>query len=172
MERFTAETLDLLRRTAEVEIETRLAAGKPDHRTVIWVVVDVADRVLIRSYLGAKARWYREVLAQPAASILVGDSRIEVRVEPAQDDESVTACSRALEAKYPGRTSTQAMLRPEILDTTLELLPVDARWERRERHVDRGASFKVEPVDLRLKPGIELDDIEGLLDQLEGPHRR
>ncbi len=44
--------------------------------------------------------------------------------------------------------------------------------ERRERQACRGASFKVEPMDLGLKPGIELDDIEGLLDQLEGPRRR
>ncbi|MBA2275701.1 MAG: DUF2191 domain-containing protein [Chloroflexi bacterium] len=44
--------------------------------------------------------------------------------------------------------------------------------ERKERPAGRGALFKVEPLDLGLKPGIELDDIEGLIDQLEGPHRR
>lgn len=123
MERFSPETLDLLRRTAEVEIETRLAAGRPAHRTVIWVVVDDRDHVLIRSYLGAKARWYREALAQKVASILVGDRRVDGRVEPAADDARVEACSRALREKYPGRRSTEEMLRPEILDTTLEVLP-------------------------------------------------
>ncbi len=44
--------------------------------------------------------------------------------------------------------------------------------DRREHQAGRGASFKVEPLDLGLRPGIELDDIEGLLDRLEGPHRR
>ncbi len=126
MERFTADTLDVLRRTAEVEIETRMAAGEPVHRTVIWVVVDEAHRVLVRSYLGAQARWYREALAQKAASILVGDRRVDVRIEPAADDARVEACSRALNEKYPGRRSTEAMLRPEILDTTLELSPAES----------------------------------------------
>ncbi len=72
-----------------------------------------------------------------------------MRVEPAQDDERIQACSRALEAKYPGRSSTQAMLRREILDTTLELLPSQSR------------SLRIEPADLGLKAGVELDDIEG-----------
>ncbi|MDQ3554648.1 MAG: DUF2191 domain-containing protein [Chloroflexota bacterium] len=44
--------------------------------------------------------------------------------------------------------------------------------DRREHQASRGASFRVEPLDLGLRPGIELDDIEGLLDQLEGKHRR
>ena len=124
MECFTSEALDLLRLTAEVEIETRMAAGEPEHRAVIWVVVDEEDRVLIRSYLGAKARWYREAVAEHAAAIIVGDHRVDVRIEAAGDDERVAACSRALEGKYPRRRSTEAMLRPEILDTTLELLPL------------------------------------------------
>ncbi len=125
MERFTDEDLGLLRRMAEVEIETRMAAGTRVHRTVIWVVVDPADRVLIRSYQGAQARWYREALASRTAVILVGESRIGVRVDPVADGERIAACSRALEAKYPSHGSTQAMLRQEILDTTLELLPAE-----------------------------------------------
>ena len=42
----------------EVEIETQ-APGGSAHRTIIWAVVDDAE-VLIRSYRGATARWYRE----------------------------------------------------------------------------------------------------------------
>lgn len=125
MERFSDDDLHLLRRTAEVEIETRPAADEAVHRTIIWVVVDPADRVLIRSYQGARARWYREALASRTGVILAGDSSVAVRVEPATDDERIKACSRALEAKYPSHGSTQAMLRQEILDTTLELLPVE-----------------------------------------------
>lgn len=108
-------------------IETRPATGDGLHRAVIWVVVDEADRVLIRSYLGAAARWYREAVAAKAATVVVGDSRIDVRVEGAQDEERVAACSRALEAKYREGSSRWAMLRAEILDTTLELLPPGAR---------------------------------------------
>lgn len=32
--------------------------------------------------------------------------------------------------------------------------------------------FKVAARDMGLKPGFDLDDIEGLLDRLEGPYRR
>ena len=32
--------------------------------------------------------------------------------------------------------------------------------------------FKVKARDMGLKPGFDLDDIEGLLDRIEGPHRR
>lgn len=124
MDRFGPETLQLLRRTKEVRIETRMAPGGPVHRTVIWVVVDEAGRVLIRSYRGAQARWYRQALEAGTAAVLLGGTRIEVRVERAIDQARVTACSAALEAKYPGRRSTDEMLRPEILDTTLELVPV------------------------------------------------
>ena len=43
--------------------------------------------------------------------------------------------------------------------------------------LDRRASsdlppFKVKARDMGLKPGFDLDDIEGLLDRLEGPYRR
>ena len=32
--------------------------------------------------------------------------------------------------------------------------------------------FRVTPYDMGLRPGIEIDDIEGLLDRLDGPTRR
>ena len=34
------------------------------------------------------------------------------------------------------------------------------------------SSFRIAPRDLGLRPEIELDDIEGLLDRLDGPDRR
>jgi predicted transcriptional regulator len=34
------------------------------------------------------------------------------------------------------------------------------------------ASFNVRARDLGVRPGVDLDDIEGLLDRLEGPTRR
>ena len=49
----------------------------------------------------------------------------------------------------------------EALRRGLELLPGGPR--RR---------FEVVPHDLGARPGVDLDDVEGLLDALEGPGRR
>ena len=90
------------------------------------MVVDAADRALIRSYRGAGARWYREAVATEAAALLVGETRVPVRLESATDPERIEACSRELEAKYAGDPATPAMVRPEILGTTLECRPSEA----------------------------------------------
>jgi len=102
---------------------TRVAGGADPHRTIIWVVVDERDRVLIRSWRGSGARWYREATSGGPVELEVGRLRVAVRVVQATDDERVAACSRWLETKYAGDPATPGMVRPEILDTTLEVLP-------------------------------------------------
>lgn len=119
---FDAATLDVLRERREVRIETR-SAGEAVHRTIIWVVVDDRDRVLVRSYRGAGARWYREALSGRPVALEVDQTSLPVGIEVAADPERVAACSRALEAKYAGDPATPAMLRDEVLGTTLELTP-------------------------------------------------
>lgn len=121
-DRFDAGTLALLRDELEVRIETRGSAGEV-HRTIIWVVVDVADRVLIRSYRGSSARWYREVLANGTATLISGTETIPVRIEAATDPQRVGTCSEELKRKYAGDPATPAMIRDDVLDTTLELRP-------------------------------------------------
>lgn len=120
---FGADLLDRLRRQIEVDIETRATADAPPHRTIIWVVVDAEDRVLIRSYRGAGARWYREATSVTPTALVVGDEVVPVIVEHARDEERVRACSVELERKYAGDPATPAMVRDEVLDTTLELHP-------------------------------------------------
>ncbi|MEO7334873.1 MAG: DUF2255 family protein [Gemmatimonadales bacterium] len=116
--------LALLRDAEEVRIETTAGEGRPVHRTIIWVMVDALDRVLIRSFLGPSARWYREVMAQPDCRLEVGNRMLNVRTVPATDAERVTACSDELRRKYAGHgSSLTGMLRDETLPTTLELLP-------------------------------------------------
>ena len=118
---FGAELLDRLRQEIEVDIETRPAAGAEPHRTIIWVVVDDRDRVLVRSYRGAGARWYREATSGTPTALVVGDEVVPVTVEHARDDDRIRACSAELERKYAGDPATPAMVRDEVLDTTLEL---------------------------------------------------
>ena len=120
---FSAELLDRLRREIENDIETRASREASAHRTTIWVVVDASDRVLIRSYRGAGARWYREVMSGTPAALVLGDEVVPVTVEHAGDVERIRACSVELERKYAGDPATPAMVRDEVLDTTLQLHP-------------------------------------------------
>jgi hypothetical protein len=120
---FDPEVLDRLREAGTVRIQTQRGADAPEHRTIIWIVVDDRDRVLVRSVRGARGRWYREALANPECTVWIRGDGVEVRAEPASDPDRVAATSAALEAKYAGDPSLRSMLRDDVLDTTLELLP-------------------------------------------------
>ena len=119
---FDQQTLALLDDEREVSIET----VKPDgsrQRTVIWVVVDGGD-AFIRSWRGDRARWYQAALDRPdEVSLEVAGRSLAVRPVSATDDLSVARCSSALERKYAGDPATPAMVREEVLGTTLRLEP-------------------------------------------------
>lgn len=119
---FPPDVLDRWRAEREVAVETTADDGDP-RRTIIWIVVDDAGRALIRSYRGARAKWYREALEAGRGAILIGVDRVPVRFEAATDPDRIAACSTELEAKYAGDPSTPAMVRDEVLDTTLEVRP-------------------------------------------------
>ncbi len=123
-EHFAPETLNLLDETQEVHIETRRDENSPVHRTIVWVVV-VDGEVYVRSVRGTKGRWYREISGNSAGALHVGDRRIPVRAAPATDAPTTQAVSDAIRSKYerdwPGPTA--AMLRPDVLPTTLKLSP-------------------------------------------------
>ncbi len=86
-------------------------------------MVDDADRVLIRSVRGTRGRWYREAVAHPDCTLSVGDMAVPVHAEPAADPDRVAAASAQLAVKYAGDPSLGHMLRADVLETTLELLP-------------------------------------------------
>ncbi len=121
---FDPETLRLLNETQEVHIETRRDESSPVHRTVVWVVV-VSGEVFVRSVRGPKGRWYREISGNPDGALHVDDRRIPVRAAPATDGSTTQAVSEAYRSKYerdwPGPTA--AMVRPDVLPTTLKLSP-------------------------------------------------
>ena len=118
------EILDALDRTDEVHIETRRDASSPGHETVIWAVV-VDGNAFVRSVRGGKGRWYREASANPDVTLRVDDRRMPVRAVPETDARTIEKVSGAIREKYgasfPGPTA--AMLREEVLATTLRLLP-------------------------------------------------
>jgi Uncharacterized protein conserved in bacteria len=120
---FNPDLLERLRSAEEVEIETCAAPGAPVHHTIIWIVVDEQGRVLIRSYRGPGARWYREATLRPACALHVSGESVSVTVVPALDAERIGACSRGYLAKYARHRATPQMLDETNLSTTLELLP-------------------------------------------------
>ena len=121
---FDAETLRLLDETREVRIETRRDSDSPEHRTIIWVVV-VEEEVFVRSVRGSRGRWYREISSNPEGALHVADDPIPVQATPATEGATVDAVSAAFRSKYQKSSpaSTEAMVRPETLATTLKLSP-------------------------------------------------
>jgi hypothetical protein len=118
---FDRDTLELLAATREVRIETRRPDGQV-HSAIIWVVVDGED-VFVRSWLGERARWYREAIANPAVTIAAGDRRLPGLATPATDPDSIRRCSDGFLTKYRKSKSAQSMVAEDILDTTLRLEP-------------------------------------------------
>jgi hypothetical protein len=121
---FSSDTLQAWDQTAEVQVETTRGRDAPVHRTVIWIVVD-GDQAFIRSVRGPKGRWYRELLANPHGAIHAEGRRVPVAAQPATDAASVARVSDLLSHKYQQRWPgpTAAMLRDEVLPTTLRLTP-------------------------------------------------
>ncbi len=118
---FSPEELDLIDRAQEVEIETQPPDGPP-HRAVIWAIVD-DGQVFVRSLRGEAGRWYGEARANPAVALHVGGQRFTVTAIPATDPDAVDRTSAGFRAKYADDPSLDAMLDPDVLETTLRLEP-------------------------------------------------
>jgi len=119
---FDAAVLDLLGAAVEVEIETRPDPAAAWHRVIIWVVVDGGE-VFVRSVRGTRGRWYREIRSNPLGALHADGAVIPVRAVPAADAPSIERCSRALARKYAGDPSLGYMLEPDVLETTIRLVP-------------------------------------------------
>ena len=121
--KFDEMTLGRFRDVEEVAIETTRADGTP-RRTIIWIVADDED-AYVRSVRGDRGRWYRDLVARPTGALLPDGDRIEVEAHAATDEASIELVSRLLREKYgrASRASTESMLVPETLHTTLRLGP-------------------------------------------------
>ncbi len=106
----------------EVEIETRLDAAAPSHRTIIWIV-PTKDGVYIRSVKGGLGRWYKEATANPSVVIHRGRERVQARVEHERNPTVIREVSDAYRLKYNERwpEDTDSMLREHTLSTTLRV---------------------------------------------------
>ncbi len=119
MTNFDADTLRELRDVPESVIRTE---KHPKSAVVIWVVV-ADDDVFVRSWRGAKGRWYRDLAAGGPATLEFAGRRLAVQAIPASDPAAVARTSREFLRKYQPSTHAQEMVRSEILPTTLRLEP-------------------------------------------------
>src|SRR5271165_5148192 len=119
MTNFDADTLGELRDVQEVAIRTE---NHPKSAVVIWVVV-ADDEVFVRSWLGARGRWYRDLAAGGPATLEFAGRRLAVQAFPAGDPEAVARASREFLRKYQRSSHAQEMVRSETLPTTLRLEP-------------------------------------------------
>ena len=119
MTSFDADTLGALRELREVGLRTD---RHPQSAVVIWVVV-ADDGVFVRSFRGAKGRWYRDLAGGGPATLEFGGRRLAVQAVPAIDAAANEHVSREFMRKYgPGPYAT-AMVQPEVVATTLRLDP-------------------------------------------------
>jgi hypothetical protein len=117
MASFDADTLHELRHLQEVAIRTE---KHPKNAVVIWVAV-ADDEVFVRSVRGTKGRWYRDLAAGGPATLEFAGRRLAVQAIPASDAAAVGRASREYLRKYQPSPYAQAMVRSEVLPTTLRL---------------------------------------------------
>lgn len=117
----SAEELEQIAAAREVVIETR--SGGRVFRTVIWVAV-AEEGVFVRSVRGGAGRWYQRAISEPHVNLTVGDTRFRFTAVPETGADSVDRASEGFRGKYPKGRSLEAMLRSEVLDTTLLLEPL------------------------------------------------
>jgi hypothetical protein len=119
MMNFDADTLRELSELQEVFIRTE---KHPRSAVVIWVAV-ADDEVFVRSWLGTKGRWYKDLAAGGPATLEFAGRRLAVQAIPASDPGSVARTSREILRKYERSSHAKEMVRGEILPTTMRLEP-------------------------------------------------
>jgi hypothetical protein len=119
MANFDADTLRDLRDVQEVAIRTE---KHPKNAVVIWVVV-ADDEVFVRSVRGTRGRWYRDLAAGGPATLEFAGRRLAVQAIPESDPAAVDRASREYLRKYRPSPYAQAMVKSEVLPTTLQLEP-------------------------------------------------
>jgi hypothetical protein len=119
MAKFDADILRELRDRREVAIRTE---KHPESAVIVWVVV-ADDEVFLRSVRGSKGRWYRDLATGGSAILELASHRLEVQAQPVNDADAIERASREYLRKYRPSSYAEAMVRPEVLPTTLQLEP-------------------------------------------------
>jgi hypothetical protein len=102
---------------------SRDSNGKTSKRCRGYLGGGDEDEAFVRSFRGAKGRWYRDLAAGGPATLELGDRRLAVQAVPANDAAVIARASREYLRKYGSSSYAQAMVKPDILSTTLRLEP-------------------------------------------------
>lgn len=119
MTNFDADTLRQLQDVREVSIRT---AKHPRAGVVIWVVV-AGDKAFVRSVYGTRGRWYRDVATGGSATLELAGRQLPVSVVPESDPATVERVSREYLRKYRPSPYAEAMVKSDVLGTTLRIEP-------------------------------------------------
>ena len=117
--KFDADTLRTLRDVREIAIRTD---AHPNAAVVIWVVA-ADDEVFVRSVYGAKGRWYRDLAAGGTATLEFAGRRMTVGAIAETDPAAIDRASAEYLRKYQPSPYAAAMVKAEVLPTTLRLEP-------------------------------------------------
>ena len=101
MSGWTAEQLDKIGASDELQIAARGPDGTLRPYTTIWVV-RVGDDLYVRSYRGRDGAWFRSVLRRPEGRVRAGGVDRDVEFEEAGDAGRATI-DQAYRAKYASR---------------------------------------------------------------------
>ena len=119
MPKFDEATLRVLDDVQEPVIRTERHPKSP---IVIWVVVADGE-VFVRSWLGVRGRWYKDLAQGGLATLEFDGRRVPVQAIPAGNPDAIARTSREILKKYAKSSHAQEMVRGEILETTLRLEP-------------------------------------------------
>src|SRR6202035_5941236 len=119
MAKFDADTLRDLCDLREVAIRTE---KHPESAVVIWAVV-ADDEVFVRSVRGTKGRWYRDLATGGPATLAFACRQLAVQAIAVSDPTAVARASQEYLQKYQPSPYAQAMVRSDVLPTTLRLEP-------------------------------------------------
>jgi len=124
MKAFPPADLARLRREVEIRIEPAAQDRKPPARPIIWVVVTNDGDVFVRSYLGARGKWYQRLRKNPQGTLIAGGRRIPFQARAVTGAAVNKRVDEAFQLKYGKRSpdSTAEMLKPNVLRTTMRLV--------------------------------------------------
>jgi hypothetical protein len=116
---FAAGILRELHDLREVAIRTE---KHPKSAVAIWVAV-ADDEVFVRSVRGTNGALVQRPRGGRAATLEFAGRRVAVEAIPASDPDAVARASREYLRKYQPSPYAQAMVKSEVLPTTLRLEP-------------------------------------------------